>query len=268
MTDTHHRGSAILKSPEMRLGAGLTATRAAPGSAQAGRLQLVGYAAVFDVEATIGGAFRERIARGAFDEALARDNVVALLNHDPSQILGRTSAGDLRLSVDAHGLRYEVDIDPEDELAMRVHRWVRRRKITQSSFGFKVDAQDVRHDPQGGLPLRIITKATLYDVSPVTFPAYTETSVTAADLARAGAPAGPAAARLSRPAPAQDYLHQARVKLAEHEADVRRDEALAALRRRPTQGTPEGAALLRLPSDRRPSPRPASSRRRLPRRSS
>lgn len=157
--------------------------------AEGQRPVLRGYAAVYDTEATIGGLFRERIARGAFDEALAGDDVRALFNHDPNQILGRTLSGTLRLTTDDVGLAYEIDIDTDDPLAMRVWRSVQRGDVSQSSFGFEVRGQEWSPTDTASLPLRTITKVSLFDVSPVTYPAYAETSVTARDLPNADAEA-------------------------------------------------------------------------------
>src|SRR6476660_7289253 len=72
-----------------------------------------GYAAVFNSETTIGGGFfgfREIIAPGAFTEAIPRDDVRALFNHDPNMLLGRTVSGTLTLSQDKRGLKYSVDL--------------------------------------------------------------------------------------------------------------------------------------------------------------
>ena len=84
-----------------------------------GAMVLRGYAALYNVETVIAGMFREEIAPGAFDEAVGRDDVRALFNHDPNYILGRTTAGNLRLSLDEVGLVYEIDIDAEDDLVER-----------------------------------------------------------------------------------------------------------------------------------------------------
>jgi hypothetical protein len=143
-----------------------------------------GYAALYNVETVIGDWFRERIAPGAFDVAVTRDDVRALFNHNPDLILGRTSRGTLRLVADATGLAYEIDLDLEDPDAQRVLRKVRRGDVSQSSFGFLVTAEDWPKPVEAGkLPLRIIRAVELFDVSPVTFPAYPDTSVAARDAA-------------------------------------------------------------------------------------
>ena len=147
-----------------------------------GAMVLRGYAALYNVETVIAGMFREEIAPGAFDEAVGRDDVRALFNHDPNYILGRTTAGNLRLSLDEVGLVYEIDIDAEDDVASRVYRLVQRGDISQSSFAFDVRGDEWTPGSASTLPLRRITRVALYDVSPVTYPAYAETSVSARDL--------------------------------------------------------------------------------------
>jgi HK97 family phage prohead protease len=134
----------------------------------------------------IGAVFRERIEPGAFDQTLGAD-VRALVNHDPNLILGRTLSGTLRLSSDDHGLRYEVD-PPQTSYASDLLESVRRGDVTQSSFAFRVIADEWEPAERSGeLPLRRIQQVELFDVSPVTYPAYTQTSVSAraSDMAQA-----------------------------------------------------------------------------------
>ena len=151
---------------------------------------LIGYAAVFNQEAVIGEFFRELIEPGAFDEALTTDDVRALFNHDPSLILGRNTAKTLRLSSDATGLRYEID-PPATSYAADLVVSVQRGDVSQSSFAFRVLEETwVNKTEATGLPLRRIRRVSLYDVSPVTYPAYEGTSVSARaeEVARAVMP--------------------------------------------------------------------------------
>ena len=145
---------------------------------------IAGYAAMYGVETVIAGFFREQIAPGAFDSALkGDDDVRSLFNHDSNIVLGRTKSGTLRLSETKKGLRYDIDLNPEDPEALRVRAMIKRGDISGSSFGFLVKA-DRWDEPQNkrDLPLRTILEAELFDVSPVTFPAYPQTSVTARDI--------------------------------------------------------------------------------------
>lgn len=152
---------------------------------------LTGYAAVFNRETTIAGLFREQIAPGAFTEAVGRDDVRALFNHDPNFVLGRTAAGTLTLREDETGLHYEA-IPPAVSWANDLLVSVSRGDITQSSFAFSVEAEEWTHAKRGEMPLRTITRAKLYDVSPVTYPAYEETTVSARSRAAACVEAAPA----------------------------------------------------------------------------
>ena len=153
------------------------------GTAVQQRGSVSGVAAVFNTVTTIAGTFgfRETISPRAFDRALQRpDDVRALFNHSPNLVLGRTSSGTLRLSKTATGLKYEVDL-PDTAVARDVAALIRRGDVTGSSFGFRVlkDRWDERGVEKGKLPLRTITDLELWDVSPVTYPAYPQTSVSA-----------------------------------------------------------------------------------------
>jgi HK97 family phage prohead protease len=146
---------------------------AADGSKSPGTL--VGYAALFNRLSLDLGYFREQIAPGAFASALGRCDVRALFNHDPSCVLGRTSAGTLRLVEDEIGLRMECDL-PDTQLGRDTAESIRRRDIQGQSFAFTISKEewDWKSDP----PLRTLVEADeLYDVGPVTYPAYEETSV-------------------------------------------------------------------------------------------
>lgn len=117
------------------------------------------------------GFFREQIDPHAFDACLAANpDVRGLWNHDPNHILGRTTAGTLRLSVDATGLLYEID-PPDTTLARDLMVSMERGDVTQSSFGF-ICIEDTWREGVNGEYIRTVLKAELFDVSPVTFPAY------------------------------------------------------------------------------------------------
>ena len=68
-----------------------------------GEMIIEGYAALYNSETDLG-VFRESISPGAFDDVL-NDDVRALINHDPSKIIGRTSSNTLELSTDEFGLK-------------------------------------------------------------------------------------------------------------------------------------------------------------------
>ena len=137
-----------------------------------GRDVVIGHAAVFNSLSEDLGGFREKINPGAFDDVLDND-VRAYFNHDPNFLLGRVSAGTLRLGVDEKGLRYELDI-PNTTAGRDLKENMRLGNITQSSFAFTIgkDGDSWERNDEGG-DIRVINKINrLYDVSPVSLPAY------------------------------------------------------------------------------------------------
>lgn len=138
-----------------------------------------GYAAVFDKFSDDLGGFVEKIARGAFQKSLKSDDVRALFNHDPNYVLGRTKPGTLRLTEDEKGLAIEID-PPETQWARDLQVSIDRGDISQMSFGFRVVADDWKH-VNGKASERTLIEVRLFDVSPVTFPAYPQTTVKVRD---------------------------------------------------------------------------------------
>lgn len=139
-----------------------------------------GHAAVFNKMSEDLGGFREIIMPGAFDSALERgDDVRALVDHDPSKILGRTKAGTLTLNVDSKGLR--VKIDPTDTSVGRdIIENIRAGNVDSMSFGFRTLADQWR--TEDGEEIRELMDLELFDVSPVSFPAYPQTDVAVRSL--------------------------------------------------------------------------------------
>jgi HK97 family phage prohead protease len=137
-----------------------------------GKDVVIGHAAVFNSLSEDLGGFREKIQPGAFDDVLKND-VRAYFNHDPNYLLGRTSAGTLRLSVDEQGLRYELDV-PNTTAGRDLKENMRLGNITQSSFAFTIGKDgDAWERAENGADIRTIKKVKrLYDVSPVSLPAY------------------------------------------------------------------------------------------------
>jgi len=146
---------------------------------------VTGYAAVFNSLSEEMWGFRERIDPKAFDGADMTDTR-ALFNHDPNMLLARTSSGTLKLQVDEKGLRYSFDL-PDTTAGRDLGELLRRGDVTQSSFGFTIsnDEWEEEYDESGELiqATRVITGIhRLYDVSPVTYPAYPDTSVAVRSL--------------------------------------------------------------------------------------
>lgn len=150
--------------------------------ADSGTRTITGYAAVFNTETDIGGYFRERIAPGAFAEAIKGD-VRALFDHDSAHVLGRTKSGTLRLEEDERGLKIEIDL-PDTQTARDLAASMERGDIDGMSFGFEVLKQ-TWDETTGDIPLRTVEEVRLHEVSVVTFPAYADTEVALRSMADA-----------------------------------------------------------------------------------
>jgi HK97 family phage prohead protease len=133
-------------------------------------LKIIGYAARFNELSEEMWGMREKIAPGAFKEAIGKSDVRALWNHDPNYVLGRTKNGTLQIREDEQGLFYEVT-PPDAQWARDLVESIKRGDVDQSSFAFTVDVE--QWDESGNPVVRTIVKVReLYDVSPVTYPAY------------------------------------------------------------------------------------------------
>lgn len=152
---------------------GIELRAASEGSRSPGTM--VGYAAVFEKYSADLGYFREKIQRGAFTKAIASCDVRALVNHDPNCLIGRKSAGTLRMSEDEIGLRVEIDL-PDTNVGRDTAESIRRGDMQGQSFSFTTGID--QWDWSGETALRTLVEVDqLFDVGPVCFPAYEETSV-------------------------------------------------------------------------------------------
>jgi len=140
-----------------------------------GTVQMVGYAAMWDREAD-GLPFREVIKRGAFAQSLSRgDDVFLLVNHDTDALpLARRSAGTLDLVEDEVGLRVEATLDPSNPRAAELASALSRGDVDKMSFAFSI-AEDGTTKTKDGI--RELRNLNLFEVSVVTWPAYSATSV-------------------------------------------------------------------------------------------
>ena len=136
------------------------------------KMTVVGHASLYNSRSEDLGGFYEYIQEGAFtEELIAKSDVRALINHDPNLILARNTAGTLKLTPDAKGLRYEFDI-PNTSYGRDLAENLRNGNISQSSFAFTVKSDQWSTD-QEGRDIRTITEIDrLYDISSVTYPAY------------------------------------------------------------------------------------------------
>jgi len=142
--------------------------------AEGDTISVSGYAAVFNSETIIGGSYREQIAPGAFADAIGRDDVMFLINHDGLP-MARTKSGTLTLAEDERGLYMSAELDSSDPDVRAIVPKMKRGDLDKMSFAFSPEIQS--WDDSGDMPLRTIRQASLYDVSIVTYPAYQDTDI-------------------------------------------------------------------------------------------
>lgn len=178
------RKSKKSRSKSKRSAIGSKEIRSIPGvelraSKDSGPGILVGYAAVFNSNSIDLGGFIEVIAPGAFADSIgAKDSDVrALREHKTNLVLGRTTSSTLRLSEDSKGLRFEIDL-PDTTVGRDTAISVARGDLDGMSFGFICHPGGDQWTPlPDGGTLRTLKKVEIFEVSVVTFPAYTDTSV-------------------------------------------------------------------------------------------
>lgn len=144
-----------------------------------GMRTLFGYAVKWDMKSVTMGwrRFREQFKRGAFTESMANEDQLALWSHDTSKVLGRTKNGTLRLFEDEIGLRFELDL-LDTTLGDDAYKTIKRGDVDGVSFGFQMLKQEWDEaDPDN--VIRTVTKAKLLEISPVAFPAYPDSQISA-----------------------------------------------------------------------------------------
>lgn len=137
---------------------------------------LIGHAAVFDKDSEDLYGFTERVAPGTFALSIKEDDIRALFNHNPDYVLGRNVAKTLRLEEDKVGLSMEIDL-PDTQVARDLSTSVERGDITGASFSFATREDKWTYNEKAKKTTRTLLDARLYDVGPVTFPAYPDTDV-------------------------------------------------------------------------------------------
>jgi HK97 family phage prohead protease len=138
-----------------------------------------GYGVVFESKSHQLGWFTETVSRTAFDE-VNLDDVVATFNHDFNMVMARTSSKTLTLSIDKVGVKYRFDA-PNTTAGNDLLENVRNGNVVGSSFMFtiKEDRWTFTKDA-GGVDQREILKVDqLYELGPVTMPAYPDTTAQA-----------------------------------------------------------------------------------------
>ena len=140
-------------------------------------MYIEGYFSVFNSNYEIYPGCTESVAPGAFSNTLGGD-IKALCDHDTRLVLGRNKAGTLELREDSHGLWGRITINPNDSDAVNLYERVKRGDVDQCSFGFDIREEEADFRDDGSVHFTI-RDVELYEVSVVTFPAYSETSVSA-----------------------------------------------------------------------------------------
>jgi Caudovirus prohead serine protease len=89
----------------------------------------------------------------------------------------------LVVTSDAAGARYSVTVNPDDPMAMSTLAKVARGDVRGSSLVFRTLDPDVdeewRSEPGQALPLRIVKRARVLEIGPVSLPVYNTTSASA-----------------------------------------------------------------------------------------
>ena len=150
--------------------------RAADG--ESGELIVEGYPIVYEQEANLG-IFREKIAKGAAKEALKRSNEFVLFNHDSNIPLARRTNGTLEAKEDDKGVFIRADLSKSSR-GPGVYEDIKNGLIDKMSFAFTVERDSWEDD------LRTVEEfSEIFDYSPVTYPAYTDTELVARSTALA-----------------------------------------------------------------------------------
>lgn len=142
--------------------------RAEDGSPQ----EIVTDVAVFDSLSENLGGFVERVDPGALQPA---DDVTSEFNHDPNQIIGRKSAGNLEIEETDESLKFRVSPVPETDDARNLVEKIDMGLVQGGSFTFRVhdETWEEREDEPD---VRTIHEATFFEGGPVTHPAYPATA--------------------------------------------------------------------------------------------
>ena len=178
-----------------------------------GPRRVSGYAAKFNTE-IVYGWFREIIRPGAFKASLSDgSDIRALFNHNSDLVLGRSSAGTLRLKEDDIGLWFEADL-PDTNAGRDLYTSIGRGDISGASFGFMVRAENWHYE-DGEQDLRELLDVELVEVSVVTFPAYDDTAVAVRSKERFDAECGRSQAKASENAKRDVWLLEKSLDLPE-----------------------------------------------------
>lgn len=136
---------------------------------------LSGIAHAFGQRTLVGNRYVE-FAAGSFDQALEGSDVRAFYNHNTDKLLGRQSAGTLKLEAKADGLHYGIDL-PATSYADDLKVLLARGDVAEMSFGILPGKVAYSKAPDGKQVQTHTVVKSLFDISPVALPAFGGTSV-------------------------------------------------------------------------------------------
>lgn len=142
------------------------------------KIFIEGYFIRYEQETELFPGCFEEIRKGAATESIKNNDIRCLFNHDSAAVLGRTSNKTLVLTEDEKGIYGKVEINQEDPQAMSLYAKVKRGDIDGCSFGFYIE--DETHEKINNFSDKFyLEKVNVFEVSPVTFPAYEQTEISA-----------------------------------------------------------------------------------------
>lgn len=141
-----------------------------------GTKQIAGYAIVWNSPSVDLGGFVEVCDPAMLDRTRKQNpDILALRDHKQELLLGRTTAGTLQLRTDSKGLAFTISL-PATPIGDDTAENVRLGNLSGVSFGFICEKDSWTVDTTGQVT-RTLQDVTLLEISPTSFPAYTDTSV-------------------------------------------------------------------------------------------
>lgn len=140
-----------------------------------GQKKIAGYAVKWEqLSAPIWGLWKEKFRAGAFEQSLSErvNDIFATWQHDVRDTIGRSPAT-LTLREDETGLWYEI-LPPS--WAERFVESIERGDVRGSSFTFIAQTEEWDYASDPDYVIRTVTRAQLYEVAPVTNPAYPQST--------------------------------------------------------------------------------------------
>lgn len=144
-----------------------------------------GYGIVFNkdsVDLRAGGRVFREVIRPEAVRNVDFSNLLSMHNHRSERLLGNTASGTMRTGVDSVGVWYEVDL-PNAPTGHDVFESVQRGDTQGSSFQFDIRGDGEKWSMREGKAYREVTQFNgVYEMGPVSEPAYPDTSIAARSL--------------------------------------------------------------------------------------